>query len=150
MKLKKKINYITNYITEINPNEIKALIIVSVTPFYFTSQSVDILENLLNKMLIIKPKLLKKKEKEMITPLLIHLDNVDLKRSFSLTLDDKTEIITESQSILKDEKLTVASYMEDYKNKLNSTPKLGVSKIKTLIFEYKIKFIDEEDNTVKY
>jgi hypothetical protein len=144
--MKIKINHIINYIKEINPNEFKALIIISVNPFYFTSHSISLLEELLNKILNSPSKILKKKEKEMITPFDLLLDNAEIKRNLSLTFDDHSEIISESHLMSKNEKLSVKFYIEDYKNKLNSSNNVGIRQIKNLIFQYEIKFIDKDEN----
>lgn len=136
-----------------SPKSYDALIIIPITPLYFSISSKDMLKKYLTKLLSAPKKVLKKLEKESLTYFITpNSIGYEIKRSFNLLSNVTTEIRISDFEIcnIDDEKdssdnLLVKKYIDNYLEKIKTlNPK---SKFTHIIFEYSIIEAEGYSNT---
>lgn len=132
---------IINYILQQNLHEYKGIIIIPIIPINFNLRSVKKIEEFLYESLSAKKKVIKKKEKEIFEILTTSTDELEIKRSFNVLIDDHWTLkISDFYSNIDDEKSNIEKYSKDYKNSVKNNNILG--KLTHFIFKYEILLKD--------
>jgi hypothetical protein len=113
------------------------MIIVPLTTLSFTSRSTKPLKKLFNDLIGSPIKILKKKEKDILNNLSITLDDVKIKRSFNILINDVSINIVKMHDVESNEQENINNYLKDV---MTHTSNYKQTMIDGFIFEYNITF----------